>query len=88
MGMGAVFISDGFVVDITPPIAATVLLRWLLLYTDKVAQSSGENYLVRWYGIVDTESTIDHNEIAVGEPSNLYQCWTKSEIQHYWSITY
>jgi len=69
MGMRAVSISDGFVVDTTPPIAGTVLDGYL--YTDKVAQSSTENYLVRWYGFVDPQSTVDHYEIAVGEPNNL-----------------
>lgn len=69
MGMRAVSISDGFVVDTTPPIAGTVVDGYL--YTDKLAQFSGENYLVRWYGFVDPESIVDHYEIAIGEPGNL-----------------
>jgi len=85
MGMRAVSISDGFVVDTTPPIPGTVLDG--NLYIDKIAQSSSENYLVRWYGFVDLESTVDHYEIAIGEPNNLPATFTNAGLNLKYNLT-
>ena len=67
-GLRAVSISDGFAVDISPPIAGTVLDNYL--YTDRLAQSSNNSYVVRWYGFVDHETSIDYYELAIGELNN------------------
>ena len=67
-GLRAVSISDGFVVDVSPPIGGTVLDGYL--YTDRVAQSSNDTYLVRWYGFVDQETSIDYYELAIGQLNN------------------
>ena len=68
-GLRAVSVSDGFVVDISPPIAGTVLDSYL--YTDRMAQSNTDSYAVRWYEFVDPETSIDHYEVAVGDLNNL-----------------
>ena len=67
-GLRAVSISDGFLVDISPPILGTVLDS--NLYSDRVAQSSNDTYSVRWYGFVDQETSIDHYELAIGDFNN------------------
>lgn len=67
-GLKAVSISDGFIVDVSPPIAGTVLDSYF--YTDRVAQSNTDSYFVRWYEFVDPETSIDHYELAIGNLSN------------------
>jgi len=67
-GLRVASISDGFIVDVSPPIAGTVLNSYL--YTDRVAQSNTDSYFVRWYEFVDPESSIDHYELAIGDLSN------------------
>lgn len=67
-GLRAVSVSDGFVVDVTPPIGGTVLDGDL--YTDRVAQSNNDSYTVRWYEFVDPETSIDRYEVAVGDLNN------------------
>lgn len=67
-GLRAVSISDGFAVDVSPPISGTVLDNYL--YIDRVAQSTNDTYLVRWYGFVDQETSIDYYELAIGDDLN------------------
>ena len=67
-GLRAVSISDGFAVDVSPPISGTVLDNYL--YIDRVAQSNNNTYVVRWYGFVDQETSIDYYELAIGDDLN------------------
>ena len=67
-GLRAVSISDGFAVDVSPPITGTVLDSYL--YIDRVAQPNNDTYLVRWYGFVDRETSIDYYELAIGDDLN------------------
>lgn len=67
-GLRVVSVSDGFIVDISPPIGGTVLDSYF--YTDRVAQPSTDSYFVRWYEFVDPETNIDHYELAIGHLNN------------------
>ena len=63
LGITTTSISDGFVVDLTPPNVGVVLDG--LRYHDVRAQSNTSSYSVRWFGFNDPESGIHHYEVAV-----------------------
>ena len=86
-GLRAVSISDGFAVDVSPPIGGTVLDNYL--YTDRVAQSNNDSYLIRWYGFIDQETSIDYYELAIGDLNNPPTSteYTNVELNLKYSIT-
>ena len=63
LGITTTSISDGFVVDLTPPNVGVVLDG--LRYHDARAQSNTSSYSARWFGFNDPESGIHHYEVAV-----------------------
>ena len=65
LGVREVSISDGFVVDISPPSPGVVLDGMGMEYGDSVAQYWSERYSARWFGFNDPESGIHHYELAV-----------------------
>ena len=65
LGVREASISDGFVVDLSPPSAGVVLDGMGMEYQDSVAQFSSETYSARWFGFNDLESGIHHYELAV-----------------------
>ena len=68
LGIVTTSISDGFVVDLTPPNRGVVVDG--LRYHDLRAQSNTSVYSARWFGFNDPESGIHHFELAV-TPSTL-----------------
>lgn len=63
LGITTTSISDGFVVDLTPPNVGVILDG--LRYHDTRAQSNTSLYSARWLGFNDPESGIHHFEVAV-----------------------
>lgn len=70
LGMTALSISDGILVDTTPPGVGVVLAGRGLQYSASVAQSSTSILEVRWHGFNDTESGIQHYEVALSNSSS------------------
>ena len=58
-------ISDGFLVDTTPPTVGVVFDG--LGYRDEIAQSATNSLSARWAGFHDAESGIHHYEVAVSD---------------------
>jgi hypothetical protein len=70
LGVREVSISDGFVVDLSPPSPGVVLDGMGMEYGDSVAQDTSERYSARWFGFSDPESGIHHYELAVTDSQN------------------
>ena len=70
LGVREVSISDGFVVDLSPPSPGVVLDGMGMEYGDSVAQYGYERYSARWFGFNDPESGIHHYELAVTDSQN------------------
>ena len=68
LGITTTSISDGFVVDLTPPNVGVILDG--LQYHDMRAQSNTSSYSARWFGFNDPESGIHHYEVAVTPTSS------------------
>ena len=58
-----VSVSDGFVVDVTPPLVGEVVDGWG--YGDLKAHTNTTTYAARWFGFSDPTSGIHHYELAV-----------------------
>ena len=63
LGIITTSISDGFIVDLTPPNVGVVVDG--LRYHDVRAQSNTSVYSARWFGFNDPDSGIHHFELAV-----------------------
>ena len=70
LGVREVSVSDGFVVDLSPPSPGVVLDGMGMEYGDSVAQYGNERYSARWFGFNDPESGIHHYELAVTDSQN------------------
>ena len=70
LGVREVSVSDGFVVDLSPPSPGVVLDGMGTEYGDSVAQYGNERYSARWFGFNDPESGIHHYELAVTGSQN------------------
>ena len=70
LGVREVSISDGFIVDLSPPSPGVVLDGMGMEYGDSVAQYGNERYSARWFGFNDPESGIHHYELAVTYSQN------------------
>ena len=65
LGMLSTSISDGIMVDMTPPTPGTVLGGMGMEYLESRAQTDTGVFSARWYGFADTESQIHHYELAI-----------------------
>ena len=70
LGVREVSISDGFIVDLSPPSPGVVLDGMGMEYGDSVAQYRSERYSARWFGFNDPESGIHHYELTVTDSQN------------------
>ena len=70
LGVREVSISDGFIVDLSPPSPGVVLDGMGMEYGDSVAQFGSERYSARWFGFNDPESGIHHYELAITTSQN------------------
>ena len=71
LGVGVTSISDGIMVDTTPPLAGTVLGGKGMGYLDSIAQSETDTFSAHWFGFSDPDSNIDHYELAVSNSTNI-----------------
>lgn len=71
--VSTISVSDGFVVDVSPPLVGEVLDGWS--YADLRAQTNATSYTARWYGFSDPVSGINRYELAITnstvQPSGL-----------------
>lgn len=65
LGETVTSVSDGVVVDTTPPAPGMVLGGRGREYRGTVAQEDTSNFLLRWFGFEDAESAVHHYEAAV-----------------------
>ena len=77
LGASVTSISDGIVIDATPPDVGVVVGGRGSGYRGIVAQESTDTFLMRWFGFEDADSAIHHYEVAVTNttatpPSHLY----------------
>lgn len=79
LGVSSTSISDGVLVDMSPPDVGLVLGGRGLGYAGSRGQTDTETFAVRWYGFHDAGVGVDHYEVAVTDspspPStpDLYQ---------------
>lgn len=67
LGVSVTSISDGTVVDTTPPEMGVVLSGRGL--RESIAQTDTDSIPVRWYDFSDVESDIEHYEVAISNTS-------------------
>ncbi|XP_071964161.1 uncharacterized protein [Antedon mediterranea] len=81
-GLHTLVVSDGFSVDLQPPIAG-IVLDGNDLY-DVEYQASAMVIKTSWHGFIDLESFISHFEYCLGETANPNECninkWQKVKI--------
>ncbi len=65
LGVSTTSVSDGVVVDSTPPDVGTVLGGRGTGYRSAMAQGDTSEFLMRWFGFQDAQSSIHHYEAAV-----------------------
>ena len=71
LGVHKVSISDGFIVDLSPPTIGVALDGMGMEYRDTVAQFRSRRYSARWFGFSDPESGIHHYELARTDSRSL-----------------
>lgn len=64
-------ISDGAVLDVTPPIVGTVIGGLGIRYRGSLAQANTDMFSARWFGFSDPESEIAYYELAVTNTTSL-----------------
>lgn len=72
LGLYAVSVSDGFIVDASPPIGGSVFIGGSPYY-DAPAQSDRTSVSVRLVGFHDPHSFIRAYEVGIGKPSELIE---------------
>ena len=69
LGVSATSISDGVLVDLTPPDVGEVLSGCGPGPVSSLAQAGTESLAVCWYGFHDDQSSVHHYEVAVSNTS-------------------
>ena len=71
LGITVTSVSDGVLVDLTPPIVGTVLGGMGMQYSESLGQVETNVFSVRWFDFNDPESYIHHYELAVTNSTDL-----------------